>query len=61
MLTKLIEALGDPADVRSVAAIVAGVLVTIFGHSAQVASVVDASAGLIVAIDTAFLRKKATA
>ena len=55
MLSKILAFLGDPADVRSVAAIVAGVLITILNpaHSALVTAVVDGVAGLVVTIDVA--------
>ena len=54
MLSRLLAVLGDPADVRSIAAIVAGVLITVLdpAHSALVTAVVDGVAGLIVAVDT---------
>lgn len=54
MLSKILAFLGDPADVRSVAAIVAGVLITVLNpaHSALVTAVVDGVAGLVVSIDT---------
>lgn len=62
MLTQFLKSLGDPADVRSIAAIVAGVLVTVFhpANSANVVTAVDAGAALVVAIDTLFLRKSST-
>ena len=58
MLSKLIEILGTGTDVRSVAAIVLGVLTTVIGHnSVIVKSVVDGVAGLIVLVDTFQLHK----
>lgn len=53
MLSKLLAYLGNPTDVRSFAAIVLGILVTVVGHqSALVTAVVDGVAGLIVSVDT---------
>ena len=60
MLSKLLHVLGDPADVRSIGAAVAGVLVTILGHSTVVIGVVDGVAGLIIAVDTAMTIHGAT-
>ena len=58
MLSKLIEILGTGTDVRSVAAIVLGVLTTVIGHnSVIVKAVVDGVAGLIVLVDTFQLHK----
>jgi hypothetical protein len=63
MISQLFAFLGNPADVRSAAAIVLGVLTTVLhpGNSTSVTIVVDAVAGLIVAIDVAFLHKRAAA
>lgn len=53
MLTQFLSFLGTATDVRSVAAIVLGVLTTVVGHnSVVVKSVVDGIAGLIVLVDT---------
>ncbi len=53
MLTSLLNALGTATDVRSIAAIVLGVLTTVLGHdSVIVTAVVDGIAGLIVLVDT---------
>lgn len=53
MLSKLLAYLGDPTDVRSLAAIILGILVTVVGHQSQlVTAVVDGVAGLIVSVDT---------
>ena len=55
MLSKILAFLGDPADVRSVAAVIAGALITVLSpaHSALVTAVVDGVAGLVVAVDVA--------
>lgn len=53
MLSQFLSFLGTATDVRSVAAIVLGVLTTVVGHnSVVVKSVVDGVAGLIVLVDT---------
>ena len=53
MLTQLLNLIGTATDVRSIAAIVLGVLTTVVGHnSVIVKSVVDGVAGLIVLVDT---------
>lgn len=61
MLSRILDFLADPNDVRSAAAIAAGVLTTVFhpGNSAAVTAVVDALAGVIVAIDTYFVHRQA--
>lgn len=63
MLSKILSYLANPTDVRSIAAFVAGALVTIFhpGNSAVITGVVDAFAGLIIALDTVFLHSRAAA
>lgn len=60
MLSTILDYLGDPADIRSGAAIVLAVLTTIFGNhlGANVVPVVDGIAGLIVAIDTAMVTRR---
>lgn len=63
MITKILDYLGDETDVRTAAAYAVGAITTVFGKghlSASVIGVVDAAAGLIVAIDTWFAgaRKK---
>lgn len=53
MLSQFLSFLGTATDVRSVAAIVLGVLTTVVGHnSVVVKAVVDGVAGLIVLVDT---------
>ncbi|MDA8312831.1 MAG: hypothetical protein M0Z46_19910 [Actinomycetota bacterium] len=53
MLTQFLNMIGTATDVRSVAAIVLGVLTTVLGHnSVVVKAVVDGVAGLIVLVDT---------
>jgi hypothetical protein len=53
MLSQLLGFLGTSTDVRSVAAIVLGVLTTVVGHNSTIVkSVVDGVAGLIVLVDT---------
>ena len=53
MLTSFLNALGTATDVRSIAAIVLGVLTTVLAHeSVIVTAVVDGVAGLIVLVDT---------
>ncbi len=53
MLTQFLNMVGTATDVRSVAAIVLGVLTTVVGHnSVIVKAVVDGVAGLIVLVDT---------
>ncbi|MDA8316509.1 MAG: hypothetical protein M0010_15270 [Actinomycetota bacterium] len=59
MLTKLLDALGTATDVRTVAAVVIGVLVTVLpAHlSVVVKSVVDGLAGVVVVVDQFQLHK----
>ncbi|MDA8311021.1 MAG: hypothetical protein M0Z46_10505 [Actinomycetota bacterium] len=58
MLSKILEVLGTATDVRSLAAIVLGVLTTVVGHqSVIVTAVVDGVAGLIVLVDTFQIHK----
>jgi hypothetical protein len=59
MLTKLLDALGTATDVRTVAAVVIGVLVTVLpAHlSVIVKSVVDGVAGVVVVVDQVQLHK----
>ena len=58
MFTKILDVLGTATDVRSLAAIVLGVLTTVVGHqSVIVTAVVDGVAGLIVLVDTFQLHK----
>ena len=58
MLSKILEVLGTATDVRSLAAIVLGVLTTVVGHqSVIVTAVVDGIAGLIVLVDTFQIHK----
>ena len=53
MLTQLLNFIGTATDVRSIAAIVLGVLTTVVGHnSVIVKAVVDGVAGIIVLVDT---------
>lgn len=53
MLSKLLAYLGNPTDVRSLAAIILGILVTVVGHqSSLVTAVVDGVSGLVVSVDT---------
>ena len=53
MLSQVLGILGTATDVRSIAAIVLGVLTTVLGHnSVVVTGVVDGMAGLIVLVDT---------
>lgn len=62
MFTKILDVLGTATDVRSLAAIVLGVLTTVVGHqSVIVTAVVDGVAGLIVLVDTFQLHKTAQA
>lgn len=62
MFSRILEYFADPTDVRSAAAIAVGVLATIFhpGNSAAVVAVVDAAAGVVVAIDQYFLHRKSS-
>ena len=58
MLSQFLNLLGTGTDVRSVAAIVLGVLTTVIGHnSVIVKAVVDGVAGIIVLVDTFQLHK----
>ncbi len=62
MISAILKILGDPADVRAIVAVVAGVLVTIF-HGAggsTVVAIVDGVAGIIIAVDVALIRQKGT-
>jgi hypothetical protein len=53
VLSQFLAILGTGTDVRSIAAIVLGVLTTVLGHnSVIVESVVDGLAGLIVLVDS---------
>ena len=54
MIKRLIAFVEDTSSIRSAAAIVAGVLVTVLGHSTIVTAVVDGVAGLVVVVDTAY-------
>jgi len=62
MLTNLLNMLGTATDVRSLAAIVLGVLTTVVGHnSVIVKALVDGVAGVIVLVDTYQTHKTAQA
>lgn len=60
MFSRFLELLGTATDVRSLAAVVLGVLLTVLGHqSVIVTSVVDGLAGVIVLVDTVELHHTA--